>query len=176
MKKTNTISRRKFIHHMVTGTAALSLAPLAAYATNGDIKPVWPENAADYKFYMIGHGHIDPVWLWPWHEGVSVTLSTFRSALDRMNETPGFIFTASSAQLYQWVAENDPQMMDEIRQRIREGRWNVVGGWWVEPDVNTPSGEALVRQGLYGQLTFERLLGVRARVAFHPDSFGHAGT
>jgi alpha-mannosidase len=93
-----------------------------------------------------------------------------------MNETPDFCFTASSAQFYQWVAENDPPMLAEIRKRVEEGRWNVVGGWWVEPDVNIPSGESMVRQGLYGQLTLERLLGHRATVAFNPDSFGHADT
>jgi alpha-mannosidase len=59
---------------------------------------------------------------------------------------------------------------------LNEGRWNIVGGWWVEPDVNIPSGESLVRQGLYGQLTLQRLLGHRATVAYNPDSFGHTGT
>ena len=78
-----------------------------------------------------------------------------------MNETPDFTFTASSAQFYQWIADNDPLMLKEIKKRVDEGRWNVVGGWWIEPDVNIPSGEALVRQGLYGQLTFQRLLGQR---------------
>ncbi len=136
----------------------------------------WPADASKFKFQMIGHGHIDPVWLWPWSEGVSVVHSTFRSALDRMNETPDFTFTGSSAQFYQWVADNDPGMLAEIRKRVKEGRWNVVGGWWVEPDMNMPSGEAMVRQGLYGQLTLQRLLGHRATVAFNPDSFGHTGT
>jgi alpha-mannosidase len=125
---------------------------------------------------MIGHGHIDPVWLWPWSEGVSVVHSTFRSALDRMKETPDVVFASSSAQFYQWVADNDPAMLEEIKQQIKAGNWNVVGGWWVEPDVNCPSGEALVRQGLYGQLTLEKLLGQRAKIAFNPDSFGHPGT
>jgi alpha-mannosidase len=125
---------------------------------------------------MIGHGHIDPVWLWPWTEGVSIVHSTFRSALDRMKENPYMVFVASSAQFYQWVADNDPGMLAEIRARIKEGRWNVVGGWWVEPDMNIPSGEAMVRQGLYGQLTMQRLLGKRATVAFEPDSFGHTGS
>jgi alpha-mannosidase len=125
---------------------------------------------------MIGQAHIDPVWLWPWQEGLSVVHSTFRSALDRMNETPDFAFTASSAQFYDWVAENDPAMLAEIRRRVAEGRWSVVGGWWVEPDVNIPSGESLIRQGLYGQLTLQRLLGRTATVAYNPDSFGHPGT
>ncbi len=125
---------------------------------------------------MIGQAHIDPVWLWPWYEGVAVVHSTFRSALDRMNETPGFAFTASSAQFYEWMSESDPTMLAEIRKRVQQGRWNAVGGWWVEPDVNLPDGEALVRQGLYGQLTFKRLLGTMATTAYNPDSFGHPGT
>jgi alpha-mannosidase len=136
----------------------------------------WPAGAGSYRFHMIGQAHIDPVWLWPWREGLAVVHSTFRSALDRMKETPGFAFTASSAQFYQWVAENDPDMLREIRQRVEEGRWGVVGGWWVEPDVNLPSGESLVRQGLYGQLTLRRLVGRAAKVAYNPDSFGHPGT
>ncbi|MCX6223190.1 MAG: alpha-mannosidase, partial [Bacteroidia bacterium] len=76
----------------------------------------------------------------------------------------------------QWVAENDSKMIAEIRKRVEAGRWNIAGGWWVEPDMNIPSGEAMVRQGLYGQLTFQRILGRRATVAFNPDSFGHTST
>jgi alpha-mannosidase len=93
-----------------------------------------------------------------------------------MNETPDFTFTTSSAQFFQWIADNDPVMLGEIRKRVEEGRWNLVGGWWVEPDMNIPCGESMVRQGLYGQLTLQRLLGQRATVATNPDSFGHAGT
>lgn len=138
--------------------------------------PEWSTDAHDYRIHMIGQAHIDPVWLWPWPEGLSVVHSTFRSALDRMKETSGFAFTASSAQFYKWVSENDPAMLAEIRKRVEEGRWGLVGGWWVEPDVNIPSGESLVRQGLYGQLTLRHLLGRTARVAYNPDSFGHTGT
>lgn len=136
----------------------------------------WPAAASQYRFHMIGNGHIDPVWLWPWPEGVSVVHSTFRSALDRMKENPDFIFTASSAQFFEWVEQNDPAMMAEIRQRVKEGRFAFVGGWWVEPDVNIPNGESLMRQGLYGQLLFRRLFGRTATVGYNPDSFGHAGT
>lgn len=139
-------------------------------------RPASPADAKQYHAYLIGNAHIDPVWLWPWYEGMSVVQSTFRSALDRMNETAGFTFTASSAQFYEWVAENDPQMLSEIRKRVQEGRWDPVGGWWVEPDVNLPSGESLIRQGLYGQLTFKRLLGRMATTAYNPDSFGHPGS
>ena len=117
-----------------------------------------------------------------YYPNVFVELAYFRPVLESvvsinaMKEVPGMIFTASSAQFYQWIADNDSQMMQEIRQRVKEGRWNIVGGWWIEPDVNIPSGESLVRQGLYGQLTFQRLVGRRAVVGFNPDSFGHPGT
>ena len=136
----------------------------------------WPSGAGQYRFHMIGNAHIDAPWLWPWSEAMSVTLSTFRSALDRMNEYPDFTFTASSAQFYEWVAETDPAMLEEIRKRVEEGRWDLVGGWWVEPDVNIPNGESLVRQGLYSQRLFQQLFGRRAQVGYNPDSFGHPGT
>jgi len=176
MKKHELITRRNFIRRTVAGTATVALTPFTSLIAKASSPLDWPRDASTYKFYKIGHGHIDPVWLWPWQEGISIVHSTFRSALDRMKETPDFVFTSSSAQFYQWVADNDPQMLEEIKRRIAEGRWNAVGGWWVEPDVNIPSGEAMVRQGLYGQLTMQRLLGIRAKVAFNPDSFGHAGT
>ncbi len=130
----------------------------------------------DFTIHMIGHGHIDPTWLWRWTEGYGEVRATFRSALDRMNETPEFKFIASSACFYEWVKACDPAMFEEIRQRVAEGRWEVVGGWWVEPDCNIPGGEAMVRHGLYSQRFFERELGVRAKVGFNPDTFGHAGT
>jgi len=152
------------------------LPALFAQAVPPQAAPAWPADAPSFRVHMIGHGHIDPVWLWPWSEGLSVVHSTFRSALDRMKETPDFAMTASSAQFYQWVSENDPAMLAEIRKRVEEGRWGLVGGWWVEPDVNIPSGEAMARQGLYAQLTLRRLLGRTARTGFNPDSFGHTGT
>jgi alpha-mannosidase len=176
-KMNNHISRRTFISRTAAGTTVFAFTPSANLTAN-ELQQVmpWPGDAPKFRFHMIGQAHIDPVWLWPWHEGVSVVHSTFRSALDRMIETPDFCFTASSAQFYQWVAENDPDMIKEIRKRVDEGRWNIVGGWWVEPDMNIPSGESMVRQGLYGQLTFQRILGHRSRVAYNPDSFGHTST
>ena len=173
----NRISRRSFLNRVGAGTALLTIGGTTKLFAD-DLKQVvpWPADATKYRAHMIGHGHIDPVWLWPMSEGISVVYSTFRSALDRMDETPGFKFTSSSAQFYQWIADNDPKMLATIRKRVDEGRWSVVGGWWVEPDVNIPGGEAMVRQGLYGQLTLQRLLGHRAKVGFNPDSFGHTST
>jgi alpha-mannosidase len=126
--------------------------------------------------YMIGNAHIDPVWLWQWSEGYQETLATFRSALERMKEYPDFKFTASSAALYQWVEENDPTMFAEIQQRVSEDRWELAGGWWIEPDCNIPGGESFVRQGLYGQRFFQSRFGKTANLGYNVDSFGHCGT
>ncbi|MGI6640133.1 MAG: alpha-mannosidase [Limnochordia bacterium] len=129
----------------------------------------------DKKLHMIGHGHIDPVWLWRWQEGYQEAKATFRSALDRMKEYPEFKFIGSSAALYEWIEENDPAMFEEIKERVQEGRWSLVGGWWVEPDCNIPSGESYVRHALYGQRYFQAKFGKKATVGFNPDSFGHNG-
>lgn len=137
--------------------------------------PPWPSDASSLHLHMIGNAHIDAPWLWPLSEANAVVHSTFRSALERMKEDPQLTMTTSSSQFYAWVEASDPAMLDEIRRQVKAGRWNLVGGWWVEPDVNIPSGESLIRQGLYGQRTLERLFGRRADVGYNPDSFGHNG-
>lgn len=126
--------------------------------------------------HAIGNAHIDPVWLWRWPEGLEAIRATFRSVLDRMVEFPEFIFTGSSAAFYAMLADIDPEMLAEIRARVREGRWEIVGGWWIQPDANIPCGESLVRQALYGQRFFQAAFGVTATVGYSPDTFGHAGS
>lgn len=125
--------------------------------------------------YMIGNAHLDPVWFWQWQEGYQEVKATFRSALDRMKEYDDFFFTSSSAAYYEWVEENEPAMFEEIRERVKEGRWVIVGGWWIQPDCNAPGGESYVRQGLYGQRYFQEKLGVTAQTGYNVDSFGHNG-
>jgi alpha-mannosidase len=123
--------------------------------------------------HMIGNAHLDPVWLWRWQEGFQAAKATFRSALDRMAESPDFVFTSSSAAIYEWVEHNEPRMFAEIRARVAEGRWRIVGGWWIQPDCNIPGGESFVRQGLYGQRYFREKFGVKTTVGYNVDSFGH---
>ena len=114
------------------------------------------------------------MWLWPWRDGSNLVLSTARSALDRMKETPDFYYSHSSSIHYKWIQNADPEMFAEIQQRIREGRWEVVGGWPVEPDCNLPSTESFVRHSLYGRRYCRQALGVDVKIGFNPDSFGHA--
>lgn len=126
--------------------------------------------------HMIGNAHIDPVWLWRLEEGVAEVRATFRSALDRMKEYPDFTFTSSSILFFQWIEEIDPEMFGEIQRRVKEGRWEIVGGWLIQPDCNLPCGEAFVRQGLYGQRYLLDKFGITATVGYNPDSFGHTVT
>jgi alpha-mannosidase len=122
---------------------------------------------------MVGHAHLDPVWLWPWQEGYQEARATFWSAIHRMDEYPDFVFTCDQVVLLAWVEESDPELFARIRERVAEGRWQMVGGWWVEPDCNLPSGESFVRQGLYGQRYLREKFGVTATVGMNVDPFGH---
>jgi alpha-mannosidase len=128
---------------------------------------------SDRVLHLIGNSHIDPVWLWQWPEGYQEVRATFRSALDRIAEYPEFIFTCDSAAYYEWIEEIDPAMFAEIQTRVAEGRWEIVGGWWVEPDCNIPGGESLVRQALISQRYFFEKFGRIATVGYNVDPFGH---
>jgi len=129
-----------------------------------------------YTVHMIANAHIDSAWLWRWLETVEVCKATYRSALDIMNDYPDFTFACSSAAHYFWMEQHAPEIFEKIRERVKEGRWEIVGGWWVQSDVNIPSGESFVRQALYGQRYFWRKFGKIATVGYNPDSFGHTGT
>jgi len=126
-----------------------------------------------FRIRAVGNSHIDMAWLWPWTETVEVVRNTFRSALDMMHEYPSFVFSASSARAYEWMEEKYPAMFDEIKQRVKEGRWEIVGGMWVEPDLNMPGGESLTRQILIGKQYFKNKFGVDVRIGWNPDSFGY---
>ncbi|MBV9342595.1 MAG: alpha-mannosidase [Acidobacteria bacterium] len=126
-----------------------------------------------FTIRAVGNSHIDMAWLWPWTETVEIVRNTFRSALDLMREYPNFKFTMSSARTYQWMEEKYPDLFQEIEQRVKEGRWEIVGGMWVEPDLNMPAGESLVRQILVGKRYFQQKFGVDVKIGWNPDSFGY---
>lgn len=127
------------------------------------------------RYYFIANAHLDPVWQWCVPEGLSLVKSTFRSALDRMNEYPDYVFTSACAGYYKWIKLNEPEMFEEIKARVQEGRWAVVGGMWVQPDCNIPSGEAFCRHFLYSQKFFKENFGFSVKTGYNVDSFGHNG-
>lgn len=126
-----------------------------------------------YFVQMTGNAHIDAAWLWSWSEAVDQVHFTFSNALQMMREYPGYTFSQSSAQYYEWMEEKFPSLFKEIQERVKEGRWELVGGMWVEPDLNMPAGESQVRQLLLGKRYFQQKFGVDVKVGWNVDSFGY---
>ena len=124
------------------------------------------------KLLLTGHAHLDLAWLWPLAETRRKALRTAWTAVNLMATYPEFKFNQSSAQLYAFIAEDDPELFQRIKQAVAAGQWEPVGGMWVETDGNMPCGESFVRQLLYGQQLFERTFGWTHRVGWLPDSFG----
>jgi alpha-mannosidase len=127
---------------------------------------------AEGTLYMVGHSHIDLAWRWQWPETIIVARDTFSQALQLMRDFPDFRFTQSQAALYEAVAQHYPDLFAGIKQAVADGKWDIVGGMWVETDANMPSGESLVRQCLYGQRYFRATFGAEARLGWLPDTFG----
>ena len=125
------------------------------------------------ELYMIGNSHIDPVWFWNWEEGMQEVKATYASALERMKEFKDFKFTCTSTAFLEWIEGILPEMFEEIQKRVEEGRWELTGGWFIEPDCILPCGEAFVRQGLYGQRYLQSRFGKTAGAGSNVDSFGH---
>jgi alpha-mannosidase len=125
---------------------------------------------------MIGNAHIDPVWLWRWQAGVDEALASSRSAADRCDEYPEFIYTRGEAWLYEQVERIDPELFARIRSLIEDGRWHVTGGQYLQPDVNLSTEMGLARQILRGQRYFHERFGVSPKVGYNVDSFGHPAT
>lgn len=124
--------------------------------------------------HAVGHAHIDVAWLWPLKVTRGKAERTFTTALALMEQYPAYIFTQSQPQLYKMVQQDNPALFERIKAAIKAGRWNATGGAWVEPDTNLPSGEALIRQFLYGMRYFQQELGVRPEVLWLPDVFGYS--
>jgi alpha-mannosidase len=121
---------------------------------------------------LVGHAHIDTAWLWPIEETRRKVRRTFSTAADLLRRHPQFRFAQSFAEYYRQLEDDDPALLKAIKSEVKAGRWEPVGGLWVEPDINMPAGESLVRQALYGQRYFEKTFGQRHRAAWLPDTFG----
>lgn len=124
--------------------------------------------------YAIGHCHIDTCWLWPWAETKRKIARSWASQCDLIERYPEHRFTCSSAQQYQWLENYYPTLYDRVKSKVKQGRFQPIGGSWIEHDTNMPSGESLVRQFLYGQRFFESHFGERCKTFWLPDTFGYS--
>ena len=128
-----------------------------------------------HELSAIGHAHIDTAWLWPIAETKRKCARTFSTALSYMQRYPNYKFSCSQAQQYQWMKEEFPSIYKDIKAAVKRGQWIPVGGSWIEPDCNLPSGESLVRQFLYGKKFFREEFDWDCREFWNPDVFGYSG-
>jgi alpha-mannosidase len=135
-----------------------------------------PANASSLTAWSIGHAHIDVAWLWPLRETRRKCSRTFSTALRFLEEYPEYIFGASQAQLYQFVKEDYPELYTEIKEAVKNDRWECQGATWVEMDTNIPSGESLIRQCIYGRRFFKEEFDKEIDFLWLPDCFGYTGS
>jgi len=127
----------------------------------------------DKMLYLVCNAHLDPVWLWEWEEGAAEALSTFRTAAQLCEEFGEFVFTHNEALLYQWIEEYEPDLFARIQELVKKKKWHILGGWYIQPDCNIPSGESFVRQILVGKRYFKKKFGIEPKTAVNFDPFGH---
>lgn len=128
------------------------------------------------KIFLLGHAHLDLAWLWPVNETWNAAQNTFESVLKLQEDFPELIFCHSTPVLYAWIEEHRPDLFGAIQAQVAAGRWEVVGGMWVEPELNLIAGESIVRQLLYGQRYIQSKFGKLSTVVWVPDSFGFCAT
>jgi len=124
--------------------------------------------------HLVCNAHLDPVWLWQWEEGAAEALSTFRTAADFCDAYEGFVFNHNEALLYEYIEEYDPELFRRIQRLVEQGKWHIMGGWYLQPDCNMPSGESFVRQILHGQAYFREKFHRISETAVNFDPFGHS--
>ena len=126
------------------------------------------------KLHLLCNAHLDPAWLWRWNEGLAEAISTFRVAADFCEKYDGFVFNHNEALLYEWVEEHEPKLFERIKKLVKEKKWVIMGGWYLQPDCVMTSGESLMEQINLGNEYFMSRFGVKPEVAINFDPFGHS--
>ena len=126
--------------------------------------------------HATGHAHIDVAWLWTLGQTRRKSERTFQNVIRLMEQFPDYHFTQSQPQVYQFIKEDQPLLFESIKQKIEEGRWEPIGGMWVEADCNLSGAESLARQFLLGRTFFRDHFGKDAEspILWLPDVFGYA--
>lgn len=126
------------------------------------------------KVYLVCNAHLDPVWLWQRAEGMAEAMATFRIAADFCEKYDDFVFNHNESVLYEWVMENEPELFERIKRLVKQGKWRIMSGWYLQPDVVMPSGESIIRQIRVGNEFFKEHFGEIPKTAIGFDAFGHS--
>lgn len=172
--------RERLLFHLSAAVDALPLSGFSAAQVRRARSILAPDlqmraGAPSLTVSALGNSHIDLAWLWPLADTVHKGVRTFATALMLLDRYPAYIFGASQPQLYQWLKRDYPALYARIQPRVREGRWETLGGMWVEADTNLPGGESLIRQILYGKRFFREEFDQESAILWLPDSFGFSG-
>lgn len=131
-------------------------------------------SGAEPVLWSIGHSHIDVAWQWTYYVSRNKAARTFATNLRLLEDNPDYLFMSSQPVLYEFVKEDQPELYEQVKNQIREGRWEAEGGMYVEADTNLTGGESLVRQFLLGKRFFRREFGVDNKILWLPDVFGYS--
>jgi len=145
----------------------------AAEALASDIASWKLPEARKPKVIGFGHSHIDMAWLWRLAHSREKASRTFSTVLHLMRQYPEYRFLHTSPQLYKYLKQDYPEIYAQVKERIASGEWEITGGMWIEPDMNVPNGESLVRQILFGKRFIREEFGQKTNVVFLPDVFGY---
>ncbi|HEY2644985.1 MAG TPA: glycoside hydrolase family 38 C-terminal domain-containing protein [Galbitalea sp.] len=150
--------------------------PAAARAALAD--SLSQASESDFEYSAIGHGHLDMAWLWPLRETHRKAARTYTKALNTIDKTDGYLYGTSQPQQLQWMKEQHPAIFERVKKAVADGRIELQGSFWVEPDTNLPSGESLVRQAMMGRRFLQSEFGLTPedlRMCWLPDTFGYNG-
>lgn len=132
----------------------------------------WSDRIKQHTIYLLGHAHLDMAWLWDVEETWRAAERTFKSVLNLQKDFPDLTFCHTTPALYEWIEQNRPELFAQIQAQVKAGKWEIVGGMWVEPEMNLINGESIARHLLYGQRYCQEKFGEICRVAWLPDTFG----
>ena len=150
----------------------IAISELPAYLLRRDQLSAHP---GDMKtVHVVFNAHIDPIWLWPWTSGLDALLNTCETMCNLLDRNPDIIFTRGEAWAYAQIEQIDPALFKRIQAHVRAGRWEIVGGWWIQPDCNLPSVEGFRKQIELGRDFFKTRFGQFPTIGYNVDSFGHA--
>ena len=144
----------------------------SAKAVLAELEPL-SKHIKQFTVYLVGNAHIDLAWLWRTKESIEIAANTYKSVMNNIDVHPELIYAQSQAQTYDWVEKHRPQLFKRIQKEVKEGRWDIVGGMWAEPDCNLIGGESWIRQILYANMYFKEKFGKEVWVGWNPDSFGY---
>ena len=179
LEKYNIIAELTEVHHKILFEKPEALTDQSWVAEiEADLKTKLTDLAGSSQgqILMVGQSHIDLAWLWPMKEAVRKCSRTFSTMSTLLDENPNFTYAQSQPQAYAFVKEHYPEIYQRVKKHIADGRWEVVGVMWVEPDLNMPSGESLVRQLLYGMKFYKDEFGLQPRIEWLPDTFGYCAS